>query len=85
MKFSGRAYTCLNSAVTTRMRFLNPLYSHLYRMKVLNLYLVHLAVTISSSELGGMERSVTKFGTGAKVDCPKWYSGKKVYLVITEA
>jgi putative transposon-encoded protein len=34
--------------------------------------------------IGYMERSVTKFGTGAKVDCPKEYLGKKVYLVITE-
>lgn len=34
--------------------------------------------------VGYIERSVTKFGTGAKVDCPKEYLGKKVYLVITE-
>lgn len=34
--------------------------------------------------VGYMEKSVTKFGTGAKVDCPKEYLGKKVYLVITE-
>ena len=32
---------------------------------------------------GYLERSVTKFGTGAKVDCPKEYLGRKVYLVIT--
>ncbi|MBU1976528.1 MAG: DUF2080 family transposase-associated protein, partial [Nanoarchaeota archaeon] len=25
---------------------------------------------------------VTKFGTGAKVDCPKEYLGRKVYLLI---
>ena len=29
-----------------------------------------------------MERTVTKFGSGAKVDCPKEYLGKKVYLII---
>ena len=34
--------------------------------------------------VGYMEKNVTKFGTGAKVDCPKEYLGKKVYLVITE-
>lgn len=28
-------------------------------------------------------RTVTAFGTGAKVDCPKEHLGKKVYLVIT--
>jgi len=32
---------------------------------------------------GFIEKIVTKFGTGAKVDCPKEYLGKKVYLVIT--
>ena len=31
---------------------------------------------------GFIERKVTAFGTGAKVDCPKEYLGKKVYLVI---
>ncbi len=31
-----------------------------------------------------LERRVTSFGTGAKVDCLKEYIGKKVYLVIVE-
>ncbi len=29
-----------------------------------------------------IEKKVTKFGTGAKVDCPKEYLGRKVYLII---
>ncbi len=29
-----------------------------------------------------IERTVTKFGTGAKVDCPKEYLGRRVYLLI---
>lgn len=29
-------------------------------------------------------RKVTKFGTSAKVDCPKIYLGKTVYLVIVK-
>ena len=29
-----------------------------------------------------IEKTVTKFGTGAKVDCPKEYLGRKVYLLI---
>jgi len=32
--------------------------------------------------LGFIEKRVTRFGTGAKVDCPKEYLGKRVYLVI---
>lgn len=31
---------------------------------------------------GFIEKRVTPFGTGAKVDCPKEYLGKKVYLII---
>lgn len=33
---------------------------------------------------GFFKRKVTKFGTSAKVDCPKKYLGKMVYLVIVE-
>ncbi|MFH1641881.1 MAG: DUF2080 family transposase-associated protein [Nanoarchaeota archaeon] len=31
---------------------------------------------------GFLKKKVTKFGTGAKVDCPKEYLGKNVYLVV---
>lgn len=31
---------------------------------------------------GFVERTVTKFGNGAKVDCPKEYLGRRVVLVI---
>jgi len=33
--------------------------------------------------LGFLKRKVTKFGTSAKVDCPKEFLGRTVYLVIT--
>lgn len=32
--------------------------------------------------VGFMERVVTPFGNGAKVDCPKEFLGKRVYLII---
>jgi putative transposon-encoded protein len=32
---------------------------------------------------GFMKKKVTRFGTGAKVDCPKEFIDKTVYLVIT--
>lgn len=38
-------------------------------------------LTIDGVE-GFFEKTVTKFGTGAKVDCPKQYLGRNVYLVI---
>ncbi len=31
---------------------------------------------------GFIERRVTKFGSGAKVDCPKEYLGRRVFLII---
>ena len=34
--------------------------------------------------LGFIEKRVTPFGTGAKVDCPREYLGKRVYLVICD-
>jgi putative transposon-encoded protein len=33
--------------------------------------------------LGFVKRKVTKFGTSAKVDCPKEFLGRTVYLIIT--
>ena len=33
---------------------------------------------------GFLVKKVTKFGTSAKVDCPKEYLGKEVYLVILD-
>ena len=32
--------------------------------------------------IGFLERTVTPFGNGAKVDCQKEFIGKKVYLII---
>ena len=32
---------------------------------------------------GFLKRKVTRFGNGAKVDCPKEYLGQDAYLVIT--
>lgn len=32
--------------------------------------------------LGFIEKKVTPFGTSAKVDCPKKFVGKRVYLII---
>jgi putative transposon-encoded protein len=32
--------------------------------------------------MGFLKRKVTPFGTSAKVDCPKEYLGREVYLII---
>ncbi|MCR4313241.1 MAG: DUF2080 family transposase-associated protein [Candidatus Roizmanbacteria bacterium] len=31
---------------------------------------------------GYFEKTVTKFGTGAKIDCPKQFLGKKVIVIV---
>ena len=31
---------------------------------------------------GFFEKTVTKFGSGAKIDCPKQYLGRGVYVII---
>ena len=38
---------------------------------------------ILTEEIGGfIQKKVTPFGTGAKVDCPKEFLGRTVYLVV---
>jgi len=32
--------------------------------------------------VGFFEKVVTKFGTGAKIDCPRQYLGRAVYVII---
>jgi len=32
-----------------------------------------------------IEKKVTKFGSGAKVDCPKEHLGKKVYIIVRKS
>ena len=32
--------------------------------------------------IGFIEKGVTKFGSGAKVDCPRKYLGKRVYILV---
>lgn len=37
---------------------------------------------LTENVIGFFQKTVTKFGTGAKVDCPKEYMGKTVYVVV---
>jgi putative transposon-encoded protein len=41
-------------------------------------------LTLKDEVIGFLERDVTPFGTSAKVDCPKKFIGKKVYIIITK-
>lgn len=41
-------------------------------------------LVLTDSVIGFFKKTVTKFGTGAKVDCPKEHIGKTVYVVVCE-
>jgi putative transposon-encoded protein len=41
-------------------------------------------LTLTDTILVFFQKTVTKFGTGAKIDCPKEYLGKKVYVVVVK-
>ena len=34
--------------------------------------------------IGFFKKVVNSYGTGAKIDCPKHYLGKEVYVIITK-
>ena len=38
--------------------------------------------TLEDEVIGFLEKRVTPFGTGAKIDCPKEYLGKRVYVLV---
>lgn len=47
-----------------------------------NLKLQPKKLNLTDDIIGFFEKKVTKFGNGAKVDCPKEFLGKRVYVVI---
>jgi len=42
------------------------------------------SLVLRDNVLGFLERVVTPFGCSAKVDCPKKFIGKRVYLIVCE-
>ena len=46
---------------------------------------VHKGELIIREKVGGyFKKRVTKFGNGAKVDCPKEFLGKDAYVIVCE-
>ena len=39
-------------------------------------------LNLTDEIIGFFEKKVTRFGNGAKIDCPKEFLGKRVYVVI---
>ena len=54
---------------------------HIYHMP-LRVELTRETLTLTDEIEGFIQKKVTPFGTGAKVDCPKEYLGRTVYLVV---
>ena len=58
---------------------LRDIYRYLMRRIILN---KGRLVLQEDEVLGFIEKRVTRFGTSAKVDCPKQYIGKRAYVVV---
>jgi putative transposon-encoded protein len=41
-------------------------------------------LSLTEDVIGFFQKTVTRFGTGAKIDCPKEYLNKTVYVVVCE-
>ena len=41
-------------------------------------------LTLTENVIGFFQKTVTRFGTGAKIDCPKEYLNKTVYVVVCD-
>ena len=41
-------------------------------------------IVLTEGVIGFFQKTVTKFGTGAKIDCPKECLNKTVYVVVCE-
>jgi len=41
-------------------------------------------LTLTENVIGFYRKRVTKFGTGAKIDCPKEFLDKTVYVVVCD-
>jgi putative transposon-encoded protein len=39
---------------------------------------------LTDNVIGFFQKTVTHFGTGAKIDCPKEFLGRKVYIVVVD-
>ena len=39
---------------------------------------------LTDNVIGFYQKTVTPFGTGAKIDCPKEFLGRKVYIVVVD-
>lgn len=41
-------------------------------------------LALTDNVIGFFQKTVTRFGSGAKIDCPKEFLGRTVYVVVVE-
>ena len=67
------------SVSTERFIYINIYYTTMKRISINKGKLV-----LKQNVVGFFQKKVTKFGTGAKVDCTREYIGKTAYVVICD-
>ena len=55
---------------------------YIYHHSMRKLDLKEKKLNLTDEILGFFEKKVTRFGNGAKIDCPKEFLDKRVYVVI---
>jgi len=60
------------------------IYMNIYAMLMRRITIEKGQLTLTDNILCFFQKTVTKFGTGAKIDCPKEFLGKIVYIVVVK-
>ena len=58
------------------------MYILIYTIKMRKVELRKGELSLRDEVIGFIEKKVTKFGNGAKVDCPREYLGRRAYILI---
>jgi len=67
-----------------KKKTINFKYIQVYSPKMRKIKLVKNKLELKDNIEIVIEKTVTKFGNGAKLDCPKEFLGKKAYILIRE-
>jgi putative transposon-encoded protein len=52
------------------------------RTEIREVKIRRLSFILEREVVGFFEKRATRFGSGAKIDCPKEYLGKRVYVLV---
>lgn len=60
------------------------IYTSIYYNAMRTIKILNKNLTLKDQIKTIIEKTVTKFGNGAKIDCPKEHIGKRAYILIRE-